>query len=796
MLLAPEDIYEKLEFDKLLEILSGHCLGEPAVEKALKLPVHHQKMIIDQLLVEVTEFKTAFEQKHRFPLSNYVDLQEEFRFLEIEGFVLAIEQLHNITRLLHNMKGIYQFFKDDKIEAYPNLYSIIREVSFQDDLLRDLDKVIDEKGNMRSDASPELMRIRRLQISKRKELERTFRGIINTYKSKGWLADTVESFRNGRRVLTVPAEYKRQIRGIIHDESATGKTTYLEPEGVIQINNDIFDLENDEKREIHNILKGLSEQLRPYLSFLQAYHGIVIRYDLIRAKASLALQMNAFQPKVQEHPFVGIINGFHPLLYLKNQHEGKNTVPFTLTFKNKNRILILSGPNAGGKSICLKSLGLLQLMMQAGILVPCDPASEMGIFEQIFIDMGDQQSLEDELSTYSSRLKNAKYFLDHANDKTLLLIDEFGSGTDPKIGGAIAESILVSLNKRNVFGLITTHYSNLKVFAYKTRGIINGCMTFDKDNLSPTYELTVGRPGSSYAFEIAQKSGLAQDVIKYAKHKTGKNEKAIDQLLVDLQSEKQELVEKVTSLEQKQKDLDRLIRSYDQMNRELDVKRKRLRLDIKQHELQQTAKTNKELERVVKQLREEKNLEKAQALLKRTKEEKQEISVKVQELDEAIYQNDVKKHSKNGPIEVGDFVRLRTGGEASKVESIRKKQATIILNNLRMTVKLRDLVHADTPITAPVKGKIMTDTLSKTANFSPKIDLRGMRREEALKMLEVFVDEALIANSNSLRIIHGKGDGILRKAVKHKLREYKAVTEVRHEEQKAGGDGVTIVELG
>ncbi len=797
MLLAPNDVYEKLEFDRIKEWLTAQCLGEPGKERIAKLVLQTQKFMVERMLNEAAEYKKIFDEGHHFPLSNYENLDEEIRMLKIAGFVMSELQLKRLADNIRIIYRIFQFFKKNQVEAYPSLYDIIRNIQFNDELLYAIDRVVDEEGKIKADASPELMRIRKSQIAKRRELDRVFRVLINEYKSKGLLKDTVESFRNGRRVLSAPAEHKRKIRGIIHDESATGKTAFIEPEAVIQINNDIFGLENDEKREIYRILRELTEQIVPYLPLVEEYHKIIARYDVIRAKALLAIQLDACKPKLKGEPFIGIKNGYHPLLFLKNKKEGKKTIPFTLSLLNQNRILVLSGPNAGGKSIALKSLGLLQLMLQAGLLVPVSPDSEMGVFEKLFIDIGDQQSLEDELSTYSSRLRNMKIFMDQCDDKTLILIDEFGSGTDPKIGGSIAEAILKEFNHKKIFGLITTHYSNLKVFAYKNKGIVNGCMTFDMDNLSPTYELSVGKPGSSYAFEIAEKSGLDKKVIHYAKHKTGKNEKAIDELLVDLQREKQELSERLAKMEAQQKNFDKLVKNYEQMNGELEYRRRKLKLDVKEQNLQAKAHTNRQLEQLVREIRQSQNLDKAKALLKENKVEREEISQEVHELQEKVYHVQDKKTKKDEtPIQVGDFVRMRTGGDIAKVDSIKKQNAVILVGQLRMTVKVRDLQKAGTPITAPRKGKITTDTVTTTSNFVNKLDLRGMRRDEAIRTVELFVDEALIANGDELRIIHGKGDGILRRAVRQKLREYSAVQEIRHEEPKNGGDGVTIVELG
>ncbi len=795
MEIAPKDLIEKLEFDKILEILIEKCYGEAGKEKMQNPFFHTKKLMLDRILAEVIEAKIASDEGHPIPIGFYPNLKEEFHFLSIHGSVLSEEQFFKFAQSLRVVYRLYQFFKTDKQEAYPHLYDILKAYVFQDDLLHKINKIVDEEGKIKSDASIELMRIRKLQISKRKELDRVFRTLLNQYKQKGMLKDMEEAFRNGRRVLAVPAENKRQIRGIIHDESATGKTVFIEPDGVITINNDIFNLFNDEKREIYNILRDLSEYLRPHLDHLKIYQTLLVRFDIIQAKSRLAKELNAIVPELKDEPFIGIRTGYHPLLFLKNKKEEKPIVPFNLELRNQNRILILSGPNAGGKSICLKSLGLLQLMLQSGIPVPVEEGSVMGLFEKIFLDMGDQQSLEDELSTYSSRLKNMRHFLANSDKNTLVLIDEFGSGTDPKIGGAIAEAILSQLNKIKVFGLITTHYSNLKMFAYKRKGIVNGSMTFDKETLSPTYALNVGKPGSSYAYEIAEKTGLPKEIINYAKHKTGENAKAVDQLLVDLQSEKKDLTDKLAHLQSKQDKLERLIKAYEEMSADLDIRRKKLRLDIKEHNLQDQTRANKQLEKLIREIKEEKNLDKAKKLLEKTKVNRKTLHSEIKDLDENIYKKEEKKLGKTGPIEAGDYVRLRSGGEIAVVESVRKNNAIITVNNLKMTVKVRDLVHANEPVTAPVKGKIEMDTVAKTANFVNKLDVRGMRREEAIKMVEVFVDEALMANGSYLEIIHGKGDGILRKAVKQKLREYPQIIAVRHGEQERGGDGITLVDL-
>ena len=501
-------------------------------------------------------------------------------------------------------------------------------------------------------------------------------------------------------------------------------------------------------------------------------------------------------PKVEDKPMIGLKKAYHPLLYLKNKAEGKTTVPFTLTFQHNNRILVLSGPNAGGKSVSMKSVGLLQLMVQAGMLIPAKMESKVGVFKKFFADIGDQQSLEDDLSTYSSRLRNAKHFMEHADEHTLALIDEFGSGTDPKIGGSIAEAILRELNFKKVHAVITTHYSVLKVFAFKNKGILNGSMTFDKDNFSPTYQMVVGRPGSSYAYEIAEKSGLPAKILNYAKQKTGKNEKAVDQLLVDLQREKQETDDLLLKMIDKEKKVDKLIKNYERMEKDYEYKRKKLKLDIKQSELQQTAHLSRDIEKAIRDIRETQNLNKAKELAKKVRTDRAALSGSIQHLTEEVYYKPTEKKAvKLDEIKIGDYVRLRTGGDTARVESINKKNAIVVIGLMRMSVKIRDLQQANVPLTINASKGVHMETVRSNADFNTKLDIRGMRRDEALKLLEVFLDEALITSASNLRIIHGKGTGVLRTAVKRKLREYKDITKIYHDDPQKGGDGVTIAEL-
>ncbi len=793
MLLEPKDLYERLEFDKVLELVESECLGELGREAVQAIRPDTRRGSIEQRLLEVKEFKLTLDKGDIFPITEYFDIAEDLYYLRIEDYVLSEESFKRLAIVLRFVRDIFWYFNPTRREIYPNLYRIIQPIVFEESLIKSIEKVIDDQGNIRPDASPELQKIRKQIQDKQKELDKRFRILINDFKTKGWLADSVESIRNGRRVLTVPSEHKRKVRGIIHDESTTGKTAFIEPESIIEVNNDIFDLETEERREIYRILKELSATIRPYADPIQTYMDLLVRFDVIRAKAKIAQRMNGKMPRLFDKPNFGFKEAYHPLLLLKNKQLDRKTVPFDMILIGNNRIVMLSGPNAGGKSITLKSVGLLQLMLQSGMLVPVDELSEFGIFQHIFADIGDQQSLEDDLSTYSSHLSNMKLFVESADNKTLILFDEFGAGTDPKIGGAIAEAILNELNRKNVYGVVTTHYSNLKIYAFKTRGIVNGSMWFDKDTLSPTYEFKVGRPGSSYAYEIAQKTGLQKKVLDYARHRTGKNEQAVDQLLIDLQREKQELEDQLAKIGEREQQLEKLIKNYDQLHRELEFRRKKLKLELKEKELQQIAQENKELERLMREIKEEKNLEKAKELAAKVREERKQKAEEVATIVEEVY-HEPAKVNKKAPIKEGDFVRLVSGSATGRVVSVDKKQAVVLIGDMRMTVKLRDLEHSREPLDVNASKSVQTD-LTQNSAFQSKLDIRGLRPEEAMKVLEDFFDQALMTNTNNLRILHGKGTGALRNAVRSKLKEYNVAMNISHPHPELGGDGVTLVEF-
>ena len=793
MIYEPSDFLVRLEFDKIIELIARNCFGDLGVEQAHLIAPEQNLELIEIKLNEVAEFLRGIQHADVLNLSQYEDIRDDLKMLAIEDYVLPEDGFKRISRQLSSMATIYRYFISERTQVYPNLYNIIRSLHFDFAISKEIDKVLDSEGNIKPDASPELGRIRRSIQFKVKELDKVFRHIIQDYRNKGWLTDNLEGYRNGRRVLSVPSEHKRKIRGIIHDESATGRTTFIEPEGVIDINNDIFDLEQEERKEIYRILKNLSAFLRPYATGFKVFQDVLIQFDLIQAKARLSQKLNAQRPIIKDLPSIKIIKGRHPLLLLKNGVLGKSTIPFSLNLGEKNRILVLSGPNAGGKSITMKSLGLLQIMVQSGLLVPTDPLSEFGIFNEFFADIGDQQSIEDDLSTYSSRLINMNTFIRHSGKRSLLLIDEFGSGTDPQFGGSIAEAILKELNEKKVVGVITTHYSNLKIFAYNSEGIINGCMAYDMENLTPTYHFIEGKPGSSYAFEIAQKSGLPEHVIKYAQSRTRKNEKEVDELLVDLQKEKQTVRESLLELKEKQDLLDKLVRGYESMQKDYEFRRKRFKLEQKQQELQDTGNVNKEVERLIKEIKEEKNIEKARELAIKLREERAKKMLEVNQLKEEIYYGS-NAEGKSNILNAGDYVRLRSGGAVGLLIAMEKDKATVLMGDLKLLIDIRDLEKGPEPLDKKLKS-LNFDTIKQVAGFENKLDIRGMRMQEALQVVETYIDSALMNSASQIEIIHGKGDGILRKAVRKKLKEYRVEMEISHPDPKLGGDGVTLVAI-
>ncbi len=785
--LYPEDALHKLEYDKIVSLVEEKCLSDLGIKFLRKMKVSGDFAFVSRALQQVHELKFILENESAFPSSNYHDLEDLLGYLNVTNSVLSEEQFLQLLLFLLTIQDIFDYFKKRE-GRFPALETLLKTQTFEKSILNAIADVISEEGVVRPGVSAVLDKVRKDIKSKERELDKSFNSILAQCNASGWLAAGGESIRNGRRVLSLLSENKRRIKGIIHDESATGKAVFIEPEITIEISNELFELRQEERREIYRILRELTEQVQPYVLTLHFYQQVAGLFDFIRAKALFAMQIKASMPELKEEPVINLMKAYHPLLYLHNLKVHKETVPISVKLDEQNRILLVSGPNAGGKSVSLKTVGLQQLMLQSGMLVPSYPDSQFGIFQKIFVELGDEQSIENELSTYSSRLNHTKYFLEKADKHTLIFIDEFGSGTDPKFGGAMAESILEALNKKKVFGVINTHYSNLKIFAANSQGIINGAMTFNKDTLSALYELRIGQPGSSYAFEIAKKIGLPEKVIESARKKMDQQYFNFDSILATLETDKHLSDIKKKRLDKQETELELLISSYKQLKEDLEKNKKKILLDTKQKSLEELEKTRQRFDDQLKALRlEEKQKAKEEQIRKEIKDKTQNLKSEIKEIKEE------KKKATPDTIEQGTFVRLHEGGQIGMVEELRNNRALVSFGNLHSLVAIEDLEIAQKVSEKVRKG--FTDTSKLTEDFSQTVDVRGYRAEEAMKEVESQLDKAMLLGIYSLRILHGKGDGILRKMIREMLKKYSFVKSYKSEPEEFGGDGITVVEL-
>ncbi|SFF01340.1 DNA mismatch repair protein MutS2 [Chitinophaga sp. CF118] len=688
----PDSALMQLEFDKVQALLQEHCKTELGKQMAAELRLHTHIDYVKTALQQAHEYKQLTLLQEHFPNDYILNLKNELRLLGIQGAVLAGDQVMLLRKLAESMHSIVRFFDHERRIQYSGLFSVITHTHYEKKIVILIDEILDESGQVRDNASPELEKIRMQLYRKRNELRRAFDRALSKLSKLGYLADTEEAFLNGRRVLAVFAENKRMVKGILHGESDTRRTAFVEPEETIELNNDVASLEREENKEVYRILRALTAALSQHAQLLNNYHDILGIYDFIRGKAKLALDMDGNYPMLSATSQAHLVEAYHPLLLLYNRRNKKPTIPLNLTLDNDNHILVISGPNAGGKTVTLKTIGLIQLMLQAGLLVPVHPSSQLGIFRQLMIHIGDTQSLEFELSTYSSHLKNMKYFMENANGKTLFFIDELGSGSDPNLGGAFAEVIMEELAKKHAFGIVTTHYLNLKVMANKVKGIINGAMGFDEQNLSPMYKLIVGKPGSSYTFSIAQRIGLNPALISRAKNLVDEGHFQLDKLLNKAEQDLQKVESKEKELQKLLKENERLKREYEILS---DKERKtqqvtvlKLQNQIKEEELQYL----KDMERKMKQIVVEwkrtedkpKVLKQAEALLFRKKEKQinERMEKKVQDKFLEI----------GGACKVGDQVKIRSNGQVGKLLEIRDKRGIVKLGNIPMNVPLTDLV--------------------------------------------------------------------------------------------------------
>ncbi len=692
MRLYPESAYIQLEFDKIKSLLAQHCQAEYARHKAQQLRIHTQKEFIDRELKQSHEYSQLLQNSIYFPNDHILNLSNELKLLAIPGAVLIGEQLMQIRKLAESIEKIFRWFDNEKRLAYAALVEVINGTYYEKAIIGMIDDVLDDDGQVKDNASPELKNIRMNLYRKRNELRKMFEKIVARLNKQGYLAEIEESFMSGRRVVAVFAEQKRTVKGILHGESDSRKTAFVEPEETIELNNQVYELENDERKEVYRILRELTAKLSVYSSLLTTYHTVVGEYDFIRAKAKLAADIKGEYPLVIDKAHVHLINAFHPLLYLYNQKTSKPTIPVSITLDETRRILVISGPNAGGKTVTLKTVGLLQMMVQSGLLVPVHSSSQFGIFKQLMIHIGDTQSIEFELSTYSSHLIHMKYFMENANGKTLFFIDELGSGSDPNLGGAFAEVILQELAKKHAFGIVTTHYLNLKIMAGKTPGIINGAMAFDEKNLQPQYKLLIGKPGSSYTFSIAERIGLNKDLINRAKNIVDEDQYRLDKLLNRTEQDLRDLEKKEKDLHQAVKENERLKKEMEQvMNKERHQQQVQL-LKEQNRVSEERIAYLKDMERKLKQLliewrkEEDKNkvIKQMNALLFKKNEQKT-----VNKMQKKI---ESKFTEVGGEIKTGDKVKMKLNHQVGEVMELRGKRAVVKIGLLPMQVDVKDLV--------------------------------------------------------------------------------------------------------
>ena len=688
----PENALTQLEFDKITAILLNYCQTNMGVEQVNEMRIHTHQKYIEEALRQTEEFKFIKLANQYFPTDFILDIRKDLKLLGIPGAQLTGEQWLLVRKLCDHIQQVFKWFDAERQMAYSNLYEVVTNAYYEKAIIECIDLIIDDRGSVKDKASDDLAKIRHQLFKKRQELRRIFEKVVQRLAKSGYTADIDESFSNGRRVVAVFSEYKRQVKGFLHGESDSRKTAFIEPEETIELNNELYGLEQDELKEVQKILRALTAQLAPYSPLLLTYTQIIGSFDFIKAKALLAIDMNGNRPMVHNKAITHLIDAYHPLLYIYNKTSGKKTIPVNLELDDEARILIISGPNAGGKTVSMKTLGLNQVMLQSGLLVPMSATSQMGIYKQLFIQLGDTQNLAFELSTYSSHLLHMKHFIENANGKTLFFIDELGSGSDPHLGGAFAEVILEELSHRHAQGIVTTHYLNLKVMANHNKGIINGAMQFDEVKLEPLYQLVIGKPGSSYTFAIAERIGLPKHLINRARKLVDTHHFELDNLLNRTEQDLQLVQQERKELHKKLKENDSLKTELDKvLNKEKHVQQIEL-LKEQNRVSEEKFAYLKDMERKIKQI----------ALDWKKSEKKEEVMKNLYNLlfktnDKIVINRLAKKVDKQyketkQPIIVGAMVKLKKNYQVGEVIGFKGKRAIVKVGQLPMNIDLDDLM--------------------------------------------------------------------------------------------------------
>lgn len=831
-MIYPQNFEQKIGFDQIRQLLKDKCLSTLGEERVSEMNFSDQFETVEELLNQVTEFVRIIQEEDNFPDQFFFDVRPSLKRVRVEGMYMDEQELFDLRRSLETIHDIVRFLQRNEEEEsdhpYPSLKRLAGDIAVFPQLITKIDGILDKYGKIKDNASTELSRIRRELANTMGSISRSLNSILRNAQSDGYVdKDVTPTMRDGRLVIPVAPGLKRKIKGIVHDESASGKTVFIEPAEVVEANNRIRELEGDERREIIRILTTFSNTLRPSIPEILQSYEFLAEIDFIRAKSYFAIQTSSIKPSLENEQLLDWTMAVHPLLQLSLAKHGKKVVPLDIELSTKQRILIISGPNAGGKSVCLKTVGLLQYMLQCGMLVPMHERSHAGLFGSIFIDIGDEQSIEDDLSTYSSHLTNMKIMMKSCNERSLILIDEFGGGTEPQIGGAIAEAVLKRFNIKHTFGVITTHYQNLKHFAEDHEGVVNGAMLYDRHLMQALFQLQIGNPGSSFAVEIARKIGLPEDVIADASEIVGSEYINADKYLQDIVRDKRYWEGKRQTIRQREKQMEETIARYQSEMEELQKSRKEIIRQAKEEAERLLQESNARIENTIRTIKEAQAEKEKTRLVRQelaefresmdsltSKEQEDKIARKMEKLKEK--QNRKKEKKQNvpkeqqaaqqtpqvAPITEGCPVRIKGQSSVGEVLEINGKNAVVAFGSIKTTVKLERLERSNaTPQKQePAKSTFVSNQTQdsmyeKKLNFKQDIDVRGMRGDEALQAVTYFVDDAILVGMSRVRILHGTGTGILRTLIRQYLQTVPGVRHFADEHVQFGGAGITVVDL-
>lgn len=836
-MIYPQNFEQKIGFDQIRQLLKIKCLSTLGEERVDQMDFSDDYNEINRRLEQVTEFVRITQEEDDFPNQYFFDVRPSLKRIRVEGMYMDEQELFDLRRSLETIRDIVRFLQqtddeedtdnDETHSPYPALHELAGDIMVFPQLITRINNILDKFGKVKDNASSELLRIRRELASTTGSISRSLNNILRAAQSEGYVdKDVAPTMRDGRLVIPVAPGMKRKIRGIVHDESATGKTVFIEPAEVVEANNRIRELEGEERREIIRILTEFSATVRPQVPAILQSYEFLAEIDFIRAKALLGIDFKAIKPSFENRQVIDWFEAVHPLLQMSLAKHNKKVVLLDIELNTGQRILLISGPNAGGKSVCLKTVGLLQYMLQCGMLVSMHERSHAGIFSSIFIDIGDEQSIEDDLSTYSSHLTNMKNMMKYCNEKSLILIDEFGGGTEPQIGGAIAEAVLKRFNAKKTFGVITTHYQNLKHFAEDHEGVVNGAMLYDRHEMRALFQLQIGNPGSSFAVEIARKIGLPEEVIADASEIVGSEYIQSDKYLQDIVRDKRYWETKRQNIRKREKIMEETIARYEKELEELDKSRKEILKKAREDAEQLLQESNAKIENTIRTIKE------AQAEKERTRTARQELTDFRQQIEdenkaameekiarkmEKLREKQERKKDKKSkqasqpavqpvpkviPLQAGDYVRIKGQTSVGQIIEINGKNAVVMFGLMKTNVKADRLERTDAPKqtlnTAKatfVSSETQDRMYEKKLNFKQDIDVRGMRGDEAIQAVTYFIDDAILVGVSRVRILHGTGTGILRTLIRQYLATVPGVAHFQDEHVQFGGAGITVVDL-